>query len=94
MYTLTGKQQTVLAFIRQYFQEHRHSPLIREIQLACQISSYKSVLDRLNALEHKGYIKRLPNKHRGIRMVRRAAQPEAVPSAGKPAVSAPISERV
>ena len=88
MYALTGKQQTVLAFIRQYFLEHRRSPLIREIQLACQIASYKSVLDRLNALEHKGYIKRLPNKHRGIRMVRRAApaQPSAVspPIASKP----------
>lgn len=85
MYALTGKQQTVLAFIRQYFLEHRRSPLIREIQLACQIASYKSVLDRLNALEHKGYIKRLPNKHRGIRVVRRANAPAENRPASVPA---------
>jgi SOS-response transcriptional repressor LexA len=46
--------------------------LIREIQLGCQIASYKSALDRLNALERKGFIKRTPNKHRGIRLGRHA----------------------
>ena len=69
---LTQKQQAVLAFIQRYFGEHRRSPFIREIQLGCQIVSYKSALDRLNALERKGFIKRLTNKHRGIRIVRKA----------------------
>jgi len=69
--SLTQKQQTVFEFIQQYFGEHRQSPLIREIQLGCQITSYKSALDRLNALERKGLIKRAPNKHRGIKLVRR-----------------------
>ena len=69
--SLTQKQRTVFEFIQRYFSEHRQSPLIREIQAACQITSYKSALDRLNALEHKGVIKRIPNKHRGIRLVRR-----------------------
>ncbi len=58
-------------FIRQYFTDHRQSPLIREIQSGCQIVSYKSALDRLNALERKGYIKRVPSKHRGIRLARK-----------------------
>ena len=71
--TLTHKQQAVFDFIQRYFGEHRRSPFIREIQLGCQILSYKSALDRLNALERKGFIKRLANKHRGIRIVRRAA---------------------
>ena len=62
-------------FIQRYLSEHRRSPLIREIQLGCQIASYKSVIDRLNALEHKGFIKRVPNKHRGIKLVQRALQP-------------------
>jgi len=63
----------VLDFIQRYFDHYRHSPLIREIQLGCQITSYKSALDRLNALERKGLIRRLPNKHRGIKLVRKAA---------------------
>ena len=68
-------------FIQRYLSEHRVSPLIREIQEACQITSYKSAIDRLNALEHKGFIRRTPNKHRGIRILRKASvglQPEVV----------------
>ncbi len=68
--SLTQKQQVVLEFIRNYFQENHCSPLIREIQSGCQITSYKSALDRLNALERKGLIKRAPNKHRGITLRR------------------------
>jgi SOS-response transcriptional repressor LexA len=71
---MTHKQLAVFEFIQRYFAEHRKSPLIREIQLGCQITSYKSALDRLNALERKGFIKRFPNKHRGIRLGRRAAE--------------------
>ena len=71
----------MLGFIQRYFTEHRQSPLIREIQLGCEIASYKSVLDRLNALEHKGYIKRVPNKHRGIKPLRRPEVSAAVGAA-------------
>lgn len=78
--TLTHKQQTVLEFIQGYLGEFRRSPLIREIQAGCQIVSYKSAIDRLNALERKGYIKRAPNKHRSIKLVKPTVQepkPEA-----------------
>ena len=74
--SLTQKQRTVYEFIQRYFTEHRRSPLIREVQLGCNILSYKSAIDRLNALEHKGLIRRLPNKHRGIRRIRTALQPQ------------------
>ena len=70
-FSLTKKQQAMLEFIERYFGEHRQSPLIREIQVDCQIASYKSAIDRLNALERKGLIKRTPNKHRGIKVLRR-----------------------
>ena len=71
--SLTPKQLVVLEFIQRYFSEHRKSPLLREIQVGCQIISYKSAIDRLNALEHKGFIRRTPNKHRGIRILRKAS---------------------
>ena len=70
--TLTGKQQNVLDFIARFFSQHRCYPLIREVQAGCGITSYKSALDRLNALERKGYLKRTLNKHRGIRLLRTA----------------------
>ena len=82
---LTQKQQTVLEFLQRYFGEYRRSPLIREIQAGCQILSYKSALDRLNALERKGLIRRLSNKHRGIRLVRKALSQAFVPAMASPA---------
>ena len=87
-FALTLKQQTVFDFIRRYFEEHRQSPLIREIQLGCQIASYKSALDRLNALERKGLIKRVPNKHRGIKLVRRPVLNAQVAQPATPLVAA------
>ena len=75
---LTPKQQAVYEFLVRYIGEHRQSPLIREIQLACQIFSYKSAVDRLNALEHKRVIRRIPNKHRGIQLRRRASDASVI----------------
>lgn len=65
---LTKKQKAVLDFIKQYIQEKKQSPYIREIQEACGITSYKSAVDKLLALEKKGQIERELNKHRGIRI--------------------------
>jgi len=51
------------------------------VQDGCAIFSYKSALDRLNALERKGLIRRMPNKHRGIRVVRRRVEEAALADA-------------
>lgn len=93
---LTQKQQAVFDFIQRYFGEHRRSPFIREIQLGCQIASYKSALDRLNALERKGFIRRLANKHRGIRIARKAflAVQSAEPALVDGSIQAGKSEEV
>jgi len=67
---LTEKQRKVLEFLRIFIAEKKTPPLIREVQEGCRISSYKSAVDRLNALERKGFIRRFPNKHRGIQLLR------------------------
>ena len=97
MTKLTSKQQIVLEFVERFVIEQRQAPLIREIQAGCRIISYKSTIDRLNALERKGFLKRAPNKHRGIRLMRRqpaAASAEPV-AAGEPdgssTMEAPVS---
>lgn len=97
MTKLTQKQQRVLDYLQQYLAEHRRSPLLREIQEACQIASYKSVIDRLNALERKGYIKRVPNRHRAIHLHRKAvaqlsANTETPPAFPDPLVSGATGE--
>ena len=63
---LTQRQEDVYNYIRDYISKFNKSPYIREIQEACGVRSYKTVLDRLFALEKKGYICRKLNKHRSI----------------------------
>lgn len=65
---LTSHQARVFFFIKSYINEKRRAPYLREIQEACNIQSHKVVIDRLNALERKGYIKRKFNQHRSIRL--------------------------
>lgn len=66
---LTKKQKAVLDFIKGYIGEKKQAPYIREIQDGCGITSYKSAVDKLLALEKKGYIKRALNKHRSIKII-------------------------
>lgn len=65
-YILTQKQKEVYDYIKAYMEKNSISPYIREIQEGCSIQSYKSAVDKLLALEKKGYIKRSLNKHRSI----------------------------
>jgi len=65
---LTLNQEKVYLFTKDYIALNRRAPYLREIQEACGIKSHKSVIDRLTALERKGYIKRKINQHRGIRL--------------------------
>lgn len=66
---LTKKQKAVYDFIKRYIEANDKAPYIREIQEACAIVSYKSAIDKLLALEKKGYIQRALNKHRSIKVV-------------------------
>ncbi len=68
IYALTTRQKAVYDYVKRYIQENRRSPYIREIQTGCGITSYKTAIDKLLALEKKGYIKRSLNKHRGIKL--------------------------
>ena len=65
-YNLTTKQKEVYDYIKAYIEKNSISPYIREIQEGCNIQCYKSAVDKLLALEKKGYIKRSLNKHRSI----------------------------
>lgn len=65
-YVLTKKQKDVYDYIKSYIEKNSVSPYIREIQEGCRIQCYKSAVDKLLALEKKGYIRRSLNKHRSI----------------------------
>ena len=63
---LTTRQKKVYEFVKEYIELNKRAPYIREIQNGCGSISYKAAVDKLLALEKKGYIRRAPNKHRGI----------------------------
>lgn len=69
-YTLTVRQKKVYEFLKEYIAANKKAPFIREIQNGCGSISYKAAVDKLLALEKKGYIRRIPNKHRGIELER------------------------
>jgi|TARA_B100000315_G_scaffold100359_1_gene92248 repressor LexA len=65
MESLTFRQRQVLVFLQEKIQESGIPPSIREIGHALRISSLRGVTCHLEALEKKGYIRRLPHA-RGI----------------------------
>jgi repressor LexA len=55
---LTGKQQEILDYIKNYIDSHGFPPAIRDIGKAFDIKSPNGVMCHLRALQKKGYIKR------------------------------------
>jgi len=66
--TLSERQERILAFIRDYLEEHRYPPTIREIGKAVGINSTSVVKYNLDRLQKKGYIDRREEVSRGLRL--------------------------
>jgi SOS-response transcriptional repressor LexA len=66
---LTGQQQRVLAFVREFLEENGFPPTFREIGDAIGLASVNAVRGHLFALEKKGYITKTPDKARSIQIV-------------------------
>ncbi len=66
---LTSKQKETLDFIKSYTSRNGYAPLVSEIQDHFELSSLRSVTQRLDALGRKGLITRNRFKHRGISVV-------------------------
>ena len=57
----------VYAFVRDYIQENRRSPTLREIGSGCYIS-HTAVMRHLDKLEGMGWLEREPNIPRSMRL--------------------------
>src|SRR5262245_7842126 len=66
--SLSPRQERILAYIREFVQEHGYPPAIRDIQSKLQISSTSVVAYNLKALESKGMLQREGNVSRGIKL--------------------------
>lgn len=65
---LTEKQQKILNIIKNYIDKEKISPTIREIGKLAGLSSTATVSSYIERLEDKGYIYRMENCPRSIRL--------------------------
>jgi len=68
MRVLSGRQQSIIDFIRRFADENGFPPTVRDIVAGCSISSTSVVDYNLRILEREGYLRRHPDVSRGIEM--------------------------
>ncbi len=66
--SLTKRQASVLAFLKNYLQEKGYPPTVREIASHFHISSPRGAKKHLDVLESKGYIQKRPGSPRAIEL--------------------------
>lgn len=71
--TLYRRQKQILDFIRQYIDKYGYSPTLGEIANSIGVSSLATVHEHLQALVHKGVIKRFEGAVRGIELIEQRA---------------------
>ncbi len=66
---LTPAQEEILSLIKNYIAKHGKSPTITELQKSLKLRSIRSVTQRLESLEKKGFIRRDRFQHRSIQLL-------------------------
>jgi repressor LexA len=66
---LTKRQEEILAFIKTHIEKSGFPPTILEIQEEFSFKSPNAVQEHVKAIARKGYIRRNPNKWRGLELV-------------------------
>ena len=67
---LTSKQQELLAFIHQRLESGGVSPSFEEMKEALDLKSKSGIHRLINALEERGFIRRLPNRARALEVLK------------------------
>jgi repressor LexA len=86
---LTTRQNEILAFIREYQNTYGYPPSLRE--LAGHFRVYPNTIqDHLKALARKGYLRREPNRSRGMSLVRSPGRLRTIPLYGAVPAGSPL----
>lgn len=88
--TLTEKQQRILDFIAECISEQGMPPTLREIGAAFGMRSVRSAQTHLEALERKGFLRRLVGKSRGLELLHERPRKRGIPVVGQIAAGRPI----
>ena len=81
---LTPKQQELLSFIHDRLEEGGVSPSFEEMKDALDLRSKSGIHRLINALEERGFIRRLPNRARALEVLK---LPDAMHRAPVPSVA-------
>ena len=87
---LTKRQEEILEFIKIHIEKSGFPPTILEIQQEFSFKSPNAVQEHVKAIARKGYIRRNPNKWRGLELVGIAKKEPVAP----PTVLVPLIGRV
>jgi len=95
MKQLTEKQKKVLGWIKESIDLTGQAPTVRELQIKIGCSAPMGVVSHLNALETKGYVRKIEGKARGLILVsdekgKPAEEMVQVPLVGNVACGMPI----
>ncbi len=90
MKPLTPRQQTVLSFVEEFFQQQGYPPTVREVAAHFGIQP-RAADDHLSALKRKGYLHREPGLSRGLALTGRQSELVVeVPILGQIAAGQPL----
>ncbi|MDD3469255.1 MAG: transcriptional repressor LexA [Thermoguttaceae bacterium] len=79
----TDRQQELYNFIKEQIYKRGYGPTVRELCDHFEIRSPNGAVSHLKALQKKGYIERLPNMSRAIRLLKDPSHPSLLPVLGK-----------
>ena len=65
-FNLTKKQLELFNFIKKYIDENNIAPSYEEMKIGTGVSSKCLILTKINQLQERGWIEKLPGKNRSI----------------------------
>ena len=78
---LTKKQHTLLMLIHDRLKEDGVAPSFEEMKVALELKSKSGIHRLINALEERGFIRRLPNRARALEVIKLPEDEETAASA-------------
>jgi repressor LexA len=91
MLNLSERRKEIFRFIRDFIARNGYPPTYEEIRHGLELSSKSQVNYHLEILEEKGYLERVPNTPRGLRVLKGMTSTFEVPLLGQIAAGEPIS---
>ena len=88
--SLTRRQKEIFSFIEDFLHRHGYAPTLEEIARHFELASLNGVYKHLKALEERGFIRRLANQARSIKLLDPDSTRTTLPLLGYVAAGEPL----